>query len=123
MDKHYDRGKEYREWSDSAKELEARKLLKKRLGEIGRGRLLGPSERRVTFEQLKTDLLRDFETNGKRSIQSAKLSIRHLDELFSLERASDITTDRIRTYISQGKLKTVCKEGNLERGARSRLAP
>jgi integrase len=98
---YYHRGKEYRESSGSNKESEATKLLKKRLGEIGRGRLLGPTEERVTFEQLKTDLIRDYETNAKRSIQSVKLSIRHLDEFFNLDRALDITTDQIRKYISQ----------------------
>lgn len=98
---YYHRGKEYRESSGSNSESQARKLLKKRLGEIGRGRLLGPVEERVTFEQMKADLLRDYETNAKKSIGSAKLSIRHLEEFFSVDRALDITTDRVRGYISQ----------------------
>jgi integrase len=98
---YYHRGKEYRESSKSDIESQAKKLLKKRLGEIGRGRLLGPTEERVTFEQLKADLLRDYETNGKRSLASVKLSIRHLDEYFSGDRALDITTDRVRGYIAQ----------------------
>ena len=56
----------------------AGKLLKKRLGEIGRGRLIGPNEEKVTFESMATDLVNDYKVNGKRSVRSAELSIRHL---------------------------------------------
>ncbi len=94
------RGKEYRESSWSESEAQARKLLKKRLGEIGRGRLIGPVEEKVTFEEMAQDLLRDYETNGKRSVSSARLSIRHLSRFFSLDRALDITTDKLRGYVS-----------------------
>src|SRR3970282_2866154 len=69
------RGKEYRESSNSESESQARRLLKKRLGEIGRGRLIGPVEEKVTFEEMAQDLVRDYETNGKRSLRSARLSV------------------------------------------------
>ena len=98
---YYYRGEEKRESSRSDKETDARKLLKKRLGEIGRGRLLGPSEEKVTFEDLAADLIRDYETNAKKSQRSAELSARHLREFFGLSQAIDITTDRVRSYISQ----------------------
>jgi len=42
----------------------------------------------------------DYQTNGKRSLRSAKLTVRHLEGYFGLDRALDITTDRIRAYIS-----------------------
>ncbi|HBA41090.1 MAG TPA: site-specific integrase [Deltaproteobacteria bacterium] len=95
------RGKEYRESSNSESESQARRLLKKRLGEIGRGRLIGPVEEKITFEAMAEDLLRDYETNGKRSVRSARLSASHLRGFFGLDRALDITTDRVRAYISQ----------------------
>ena len=47
---YYHRGKEFRESTGSESEAQARRLLKKRLGEIGRGRLIGPVEEKVTFE-------------------------------------------------------------------------
>jgi len=97
---YYHRGREIRESSHSESEAQARKLLKKRLGEIGRGRLIGPVEEKVTFEEMAQDFLRDYETNGKRSIRSAKLSITHLGGFFGLDRALDIRTDRVRAYIS-----------------------
>ena len=98
---YYHRGKEFRESSGSESEAQAGKLLKKRLGEIGRGRLIGPVEEKVTFEEMAEDLLRDYETNGKRSLRSARLSVSHLRGFFGLDRALDITTDRVRAYISQ----------------------
>lgn len=94
------RGKEYRESSNSESESQARRLLKKRLGEIGRGRLIGPVEEKVTFEEMAQDFLRDYQTNGKRSLRSARLSVTHLQAFFGLDRALDITTDKIRAYIS-----------------------
>jgi integrase len=96
----YHRGKQYRESSHSESESQAKKLLKKRLGEIGRGKLIGPIEEKVTFEEMAQDLLRDYEINGKRSLRSAKLSVTHLQAFFGLDRALDITTDRVRGYIS-----------------------
>jgi integrase len=103
---YWHRGKEYRESSGSDSESQAKKLLKKRLGEIGRGRLIGPDEERVTFEALNVDLLKDYETNRKRSINSARLSIRHLKAVFGFDRALDISTDQIRAYISYRQAET-----------------
>ena len=95
------RGKEYRESSWSESERVAHKLLKKRLGEMGRGRLIGPIEEKVTFEEMAQDLLQDYEINGKRSVSSVRRSLSHLRPYFGLERALDITTDRVRAYIAQ----------------------
>jgi integrase len=104
---YYHRGKEYRESSESENESQARKLLKKRLGEIGSGKLVGPIEEKVTFEQLADDLIKDYEVNGKRSVRSIKLSIAHLRDFFGFDKALDITTDRIRSYIAKRQSEEV----------------
>ncbi len=96
---YYHRGKEYRESSRSESEAQARKLLKKRIGEVANGQLIGPSEERLSFEDLAKMLITDYEINGKRSVDSARLSIRHLREFFGLYRAIDITPDRISAYV------------------------
>lgn len=95
------RGKEHRESSHSDNEAQARKLLKKRVGEMGQGRLIGPGEGRLAFEDLASMLLTDYEVNGKRSLESAKLSVKHLREFFGSERAVDITLDRVRSYVRE----------------------
>jgi integrase len=96
------RGREYRESTRATGnkgETLAGKLLKKRLGEIGRGCLIGPNEERITFEELVADLERDYSINGKRSVDVLPRRVRHLRQNFALFRAVDITTDRVRAYI------------------------
>src|SRR5229473_3006084 len=84
---YYHRGKEFRESSHSDNEAQARKFLKKRIGEVASGQLIGPSEDRVSFDDLTDLLLTDYEINGKRSIESARLSIKHLRGFFGFARA------------------------------------
>ncbi len=98
------RGREHRESTHSDKEADAGRLLKKRLGEIGRGRLIGPTEERVTFEQLAADYLQDYRLKGQRSLREAQARVRHLQHHFGRERAVDITTPRIRAY-TQARLE------------------
>ena len=93
------RGKEHRESSQSESEAQARRLLKKRVGEMGRGKLIGPVEEKVTFEELAEGLLCDYRVNAKRSISAVQFPVRHLRESFGLDKALDITTDRIKTHI------------------------
>jgi integrase len=97
---YHHRGKEYRESSRSQNEGQAKKLLKRRLGEMRRGKLIGPSEEKITFDMLAKDLLTDYCVNGRRSVESAELSVKHLRHFFALDRALDITTDRVRAYVS-----------------------
>jgi hypothetical protein len=75
------RGKEHREISNSETESQARKLLKKRIGEAASGRLLGAKEERLTFEDLAEALLTDYEINERRSARSIRPSISHLRTL------------------------------------------
>src|SRR5262245_37597464 len=82
---YYHRGKEYRESSESESESQARRLLKRRLGEINAGKFIGPSEDRWTFEDMANDLGNDYRVNNRRSLPTAKYHVRHLREFFGLE--------------------------------------
>jgi integrase len=97
---YYHNGQELRESTHSEEEKAAIKLLKKRVQDLGRG-VIGTREERVTFEQLTEDLKNDYKVNGRRSLRSIELSIRHLSEFFAGDRAVHITTDRIRAYIAE----------------------
>lgn len=97
---YYFRGHEYRESSHSTNENDAIKLLRKRLGEIGISRLT-VNEEKITFTEMAKNFERDYEINKKRSLRSAKLAVSHLKNFFRFHRAPDITTDRIREFISQ----------------------
>jgi integrase len=106
-------GKPLREPSHSTSRADAVRLLKKRLGEIGRGQLIGPKEEKLTFEDLAVDLVRDYvlhercsaDTLGGALLPDRRLDLeklggrlRHLYDVFGRDRALDITTDRMRAY-------------------------
>lgn len=97
---YYHNGEELRESSDSREEKEALKLLKRRVQDLGRG-IVGTKEEKVAFEALVDDLRNDYKVNGKRSLDSIELSIRHLSDFFAGDKARQITTDRVRQYIAK----------------------
>jgi integrase len=53
----------------------------------------------VKFEDLARDFVNGYCINGKRSLDKAQRSVRHLQGFFGGMRAVDITTDKVRTYI------------------------
>jgi hypothetical protein len=75
--------------------------LNARLGEIATGVFHGMRHERVTFDELAADLLTDYRINGKRSLEKADRSVRHLKSCFGGMRALDVTTGRVKTYIRQ----------------------
>ncbi len=95
------RGTEHRESAHSTNRVEALGLLRRRMEEMGRGRLVGPSAERVTFADLKTMLTSEYQTNGRKSLKRAEVALKALEGFFGLFRALDITTDRITEYIRQ----------------------
>jgi len=95
------RGTKYRESSHSTKRQDAIRLLKQRMGEIGRGRFVGPDLERTTFENLAKIITDEHAVNRRRSITRMQTSLRALRGIFGLSLARDITFDRLNTYIAQ----------------------
>jgi len=95
------RGTKYRESSGSNKRQEAIRLLKKRLGEIGRGRFIGPDIERTTFEDLAKIITDDYAINSRRSNKRMLTSLNALRGMFKPSLARDITFDRLNTYIAK----------------------
>ncbi|HYK91789.1 MAG TPA: site-specific integrase [Acidobacteriota bacterium] len=95
---HY-HGRKIRESSKSPNRADAVKLLNKRMGEMGKGQLIGPDAEKVLFEHLVTLLENDYKVNTLKSLDRAQDAIEHLRGAFGLDRAVDITTDRIDSYI------------------------
>lgn len=93
------RGRLFRESSGSKVRSKAVKLLKKRLGEIGQGRLIGPDVARTTFEDLSEMLFDDYRVNGKKSLDRAQRSVEHLSGTFARALAIEITPDRVLAYV------------------------
>jgi len=104
----YRNGKLYRESSSSTKKMVAKKLLDRREGEIAQG--LAPSIifEKVVFDELVEDFLTDYRINGKKSLDRAELSVKHLREGFEGMRIPAITTPKIQDYVSE-RMKWGCK--------------
>jgi len=99
--KYYRNGKPYYESTKSAKETDAKKLLKKREGEISQGKLPGSYFDRVRFDELADDLLTDYKVNSRKSLDRIELSISHLADVFEGMRATSIVTPVIKRYIQE----------------------
>jgi integrase len=98
--KYYRNGKPYRESSKSRKKADAKRLLKKREGEILDGKLPGIYFDRVKFDELADDFLLDYKMNGK-DVARGELNVRHLMGHFEGMRVTQITTPRIQDYIEK----------------------
>jgi len=130
-------GETYREPSHSTVRADAVKLLKRRLGEIGRGKLIGPREEKVTFTDLATGLVQEYRLQGRRSLGAlvgriepdGRLDfnrvggrLRHLADFFGSDLALDITGDRIRAYQdTRRKAGATAASVNRETAALSRM--
>jgi len=99
--KYYRAGKPYRESSNSAKETDAKRLLKLREGQIEEGKFPGLRVEKILFDELAEDLITDYQMNGKKSLDRAELSIKHLKAFFSGRKVRDIASDLIKSYMVQ----------------------
>jgi integrase len=99
--KYYQNGRAIRRSTRTAKETEAKRLLKLWEGEVAQGKRVTPHTDRLRFEELAEDFLTDYRINGKRSLDKAERSVRHLARSFGGMRAREITTDRVRRFIEQ----------------------
>ena len=63
---YYRNGKPFRESTKSSKKIDAKRLLKKREGEIGLGKLPGIYFERVKFEDLKEGFINDYRLKGQK---------------------------------------------------------
>jgi hypothetical protein len=73
--------------------------LCQRLGQIAEWRFTGLQPERVKFDDLAQDFVNDYRIKGKRSLDNAERSVRHLQHFFGGMRAVDITTDKVQNYI------------------------
>jgi integrase len=95
--KYYRNGKAFRESSKSRNVADAKRLLRRREGEIATGEFLAAE--RVRFEELAADFLTDYRANNRKSYIWAKRRLeQHLTPFFGGLRALEITTDQIRAY-------------------------
>ncbi len=94
------RGTKHRECSWSNKRQDAVRLLKKRLGEIGRGRFAGALLERTTFDELERIITDDYDANRRRTKGRMLTALAALRQHFGLTLARDINFDNLNAYIA-----------------------
>ena len=93
-------GEILRQSSHSTNRSDAVKLLKRKLGEVGRGRVYSPEVERTDLRDLCQMLRNDYRANERRSLPRVEASLAHLTAHFDGTRACDLTTDRIIAYVA-----------------------
>src|SRR6478672_3078265 len=98
--RYYKNGRCYEESSGSTKESDAKSLLRLREGDIERGVAMTAKVGRIRFDEAVKDVLNDYRTNRKRSLDDVERRIeKHLTPFFGNRRMASITTADIRDYI------------------------
>jgi len=95
------RGKPYRESTRSEKEADAKRLLRKREGEIAEGKLPGVYFDKVTFDELAAELEAEYEINNRKSIDRIKICMAKLRVMFEGYRIIDINSTKIKEYVDK----------------------
>src|SRR5262249_56831741 len=104
-------GRAVRESSHSTRYEDAKRLLRRRLGEVATGTYLGPAVEKTTLGELLDFVQVDYALNARRSADRMRRSCRHLLGYFGEgARAIAITSDRIARYTRDrlGEGKSAC---------------
>ncbi|MFC1494752.1 tyrosine-type recombinase/integrase [Thermodesulfobacteriota bacterium] len=106
-------GKNKFESAKSKKKTVAVKLLRKREGRIEDGKDSGAGYDKVTYENLRQDIVNDYKINGQ-NIERLENSLNHLDEFFTGLKANMITTSEVKAYTNM-RLDEEAKNGTINR--------
>lgn len=110
--RYYRNGRRYEESSGSGKKGVAIDLLKIREGDGAKGVPVTPKIGRLRFEEAANDVLNDYRTNGKRSLDEVERRIRkHLTPFFGGRRMASITTTDVREYVKRRQGETTVVRG------------
>jgi integrase len=84
----------------SKSELKARQFLQRRLNAIAAGKFARQSDRLTVDEALDAFLAR-YKMEGRRSLRTAAIVIKHVRRIFRGYRAIDVTAPRLRDYVNR----------------------
>jgi integrase len=128
--RYYRNGQRHEESSHSDKRNVAIDLLRIREGDIAHGIPVSAKVGRLRFEEAALDVVNDYRTNAKRSLDEVERRIaKHLRPFFGGRRMASITTADVRAYIAQRQAATeqvraaydfVRKDGTVKRVAEQR---
>ncbi len=101
LDYYAPNGRRQRETIRVASRAEAERELKKREGDLARGRPLFVQADKIKFEDLTALVVRDYQINGKRSIGKTEKSVERLREFFGGWRVVTITAANVSAYVEK----------------------
>ncbi len=95
--------REIRESSHSAREIDAKRLLRKRLAAVldSTRPFQGPAAERITVGELLNALFVEYETQRIKSLDHMRGRSKRVREFFGFRRALSVTPDLVREYIQQ----------------------
>jgi len=100
--KYHQNGRVIRESTETTNMNAARRMLRTREGDVERGIPIEPKVGRISFDEAVTDLLNEYQANGRTSLDDARRRIAlHLEPFFRNRRMSSISTSDIRAYIAK----------------------
>jgi len=99
--KYYRNGRPIRESTGTPKETEAKTYLKRREGDIASGRPVSPKAGKVRVEELLDDLVTDYRTNGRKSLDGVERIVVRLKVAFGYRRAHDLSASDVRAYTAK----------------------
>ena len=98
---YYRNGKVYRQTTGTTNRRKAERMLAKKLAEIATHTFIEPRAERILVEELAQDMLRDYEINGRKSLDDAKTRWeKHLQPVFGQLRAANVNNDDLAGYVS-----------------------
>ncbi|MGA3207978.1 MAG: tyrosine-type recombinase/integrase [Syntrophales bacterium] len=92
-------GQQIRRSTETTDKKLAQRIFDKLKGEFAGGRHYGLDYDKVSFEDLKMDLVNDYKLNSRKSLDRAEWSLKHLCSFFSGMRITDITSSLIESYV------------------------
>jgi integrase len=108
-------GTKFRENTHTTKERAARKILDKRLGEISTGAFVGPEVTKISVDELAEDFLREYKTNGRKSLSHAERRWRlHLRPFFMVYKAAQVSTSLLARYV-EARLQAGAENSTINR--------
>jgi hypothetical protein len=97
----YQDGQRVRMTSESTDKDVAKRLLKEHEARVTLKEPVVVRSARVTYDELRTDLVEHYQATGARDLEEAAERLKHLDRAFRGARASLITAAAITRYIVQ----------------------
>jgi hypothetical protein len=94
-------GQVFRESSESAKQSDAERLLKKRVGEIATGKFVGLGAECVRMGELFQDVIEDYQATDRKTLDDLRSRLKnHLTPFFGEVLATDFSTQHIKRYVT-----------------------